>query len=443
MRPSRLLPLAALLLLAAAAGLLVLRARAPRNLIVVSIDTLRADRLGTYGYGRPTSPHLDALARQGLVVDAVVAESPWTLPSHVTMLSGLDPSTHGVVLPWQRPGEKTRLLAQLLATHGYETAAITDGEFVGSSHGFGAGFEHFDEEPKPFATTVDRAIAFLEGRSTDRPYLLFLHTYDVHCPYTPAGQYATMFVSPDRAPVETEGLCDDDFNAMGISPAQATYLSDLYDGDIRHADAELGRLFAHLRRTGGLHDTVVVVTSDHGEEFLEHGKIGHVHHLHRETLLIPMIIAGAGVAPGRLPGPAGLADLVPTLFDLLGLPAPPDLDGRSLVASTPIPEWRVSQVDYEGRRRSLRTATHHLTVDEEARRRLFNLRADPAEQVDVAAGEPGLTRELTAHLETHQARQARPIDRAGELSPFLVQRLRNLGYIGATEPPDAAAFPRP
>ena len=300
-------------------------------MLLISIDTLRADRVGCYGYARPTTPALDRFAAEHAVRFAhAYAEAPWTLPSHVTMLSGLHPLTHGVRQPDQAPGDEVRLLAERLAPTHYGFA-FTDGGWLSEPWGFARGFASFQAQEQDCAKSVEQALEFVRFREAKGPWFGFLHTYDVHCPYDPPPPYAGTFHSDGAEPLEVAGLCGNpDFNAMALTAGQARYLSDRYDEDVRRVDDALAQLFAALDALDLWRDTIVIVTADHGEEFLEHGQIGHERTLSREVLSVPLLIAVPGVAPRIIDAPVGLADLVPTVLELVGA-SPAQLDGRSLV----------------------------------------------------------------------------------------------------------------
>ena len=291
-------------------------------MLIVSIDTLRADRVGCYGQARPTTPALDRLAAEHAVRFAhAFAESSWTLPSHTTMLTGLHPLTHGVRRPEQAlaagPGGPLFLAQALDASH--YAFGVTDGGWLSSEWGFDLGFESFHAEDRDIDAAVELVLQYVRHRTPRGPWFGFLHTYDVHCPYDPPPPYAGTFRSPEAEPIEVAGRCGNPhFNAMTLTPGQARFLSDRYDEDVRRVDDALAHLFAALDELDLWKNTVVIVTSDHGEEFLEHGQIGHERTLSREALSIPLLIAAPGCAPRVVSEPVGLADLVPTVLELCG-----------------------------------------------------------------------------------------------------------------------------
>ncbi len=379
----------------------------PRNLLLISIDTLRADRLGCYGYERATSPALDRFADERAVRFArVVAESPWTLPSHVTLLSGLHPLHHGVRLPEHVPAQEVELLAQTLCARGYYTFAVTGGGWISADFGLDRGFESFHASEADFAKTVRKATEYIRYRSGKGPWFGFLHTFDVHCPYDPPEPYFSMFASEGAEPIEVAERCGDTyFNALKLSAGQASYLSDRYDESIRAVDDALGELLRFLEESGALAQTVVVITSDHGEEFAEHGRIGHERSLQREVLEVPLLVAAPGIRPRVVTDLVGLADVAPTVLELLGLEARPS-DGRSLVpllrgeTSPDALPTRVSDLAWKKELLSAMTADEHLILDRaHGELRFFELGSDPREMKECSAERLARVQALRSALE--------------------------------------------
>jgi len=416
------------------------------DLILISLDTLRADRLGAYGYARDTSPALDALAAQGTLFEHAVAESSWTLPSHATLLTGLYPSTHGVVQPQLRLADDLPTLAQLLRSAGYRTIGLTDGIYLTEQHGFARGFERFDAREKGLSSSLELAREAIAELPDDAPFFLFVHTYDIHCPYAPAPAFEKTFESPGARPIETMGRCGNPhFNRYYLREGEVLYLSDRYDDSIRQADAALADFFGWLERRGLLERSLIVVTSDHGEEFYEHGRIGHERTLHREALMVPLILRLPGAAPRRVSEPVGLVDLAPTLLDLLELPVPAAMEGRSLAGLVrgDAPEAsaataRVSELDYRTRLRSVMTPEWHLILDDQAGAELYRVELDRREVNDVAASEPAAVADLRKLLAAYEAdRRPHEAARRGELDAEERARLRALGYLDATSEENA------
>ena len=299
----------------------------PRNLILVSLDTLRADRLGIYGYRRNSSPRMDSIfSTSGLVVENVVSQAPTTLNSHMAMFTGMRPTTaftprvkgrfakqHGWVLN----------LAEVMRAQGYRTASFTENAWVVGFLGFARGFESYYEKKSIegiFSTkghiedTFSRGLEWME-RHRDQAFFLFLHTYQVHSPYTPPPSYRGIFPSPATA-------------------GRPKRESDLYDREIRYTDEQVGRLLDGVRELGLDDDTLVVITSDHGEEFGEHGGREHGAHMNSEVLHVPLLMKAPGLlaAGARRKGPMALYDLMPTVLELLDVDIPLQVDGRSFAA---------------------------------------------------------------------------------------------------------------
>jgi len=407
-----------------------------RNLIVISIDTLRADRLGCYGAERATSPALDAFAAGAVRFERAYAAAPWTLPSHVTMLSGLLPSVHGVDQPDLRPGRDTRLLAEVLRDAGYYTFAGTDGGWLGADFDLDRGFRAFDDADVDFEARLDRALERIDAVHGVRPFFAFLHTYDVHCPYTPGAPYDGMFASDGARAIETEGRCGNpDFNLLDLDAAEARFLADRYDGGIRRADDALGEFLAELEARGVLDDTVVVVTSDHGEEFLEHGRIGHEGSVYPELLHVPLVVRAPGVEPGVRAEPVGLVDLVPTVLELLDVAPPDDLDGASLAGALRGEPASARPVHAElawGRTLAAWIDGETLFVVSDERVERYDLASDPLAARDLSTDDAATAARidaLRARLRPASARTPLPALPGREAA----EMLERLGYVGADD----------
>jgi arylsulfatase A-like enzyme len=403
----------------------------PPNIVMIVIDTLRADRLSLYGYGRETSPHLDAWARRcGVVFDTVVAPAPWTLPSHVSIFTGLDALTHGVNTGDPMP-PSLESLAEILRRNDYVTHAITGGAYVSDSYGVMQGFDSYSyyyppcvdptEAGNDIETGVKNALEWLES-TTDRPFFLFFHTYETHTPYRarepffsrfrPAGTQSlippveTLAIPPVRengyqmsAALQARFL--DPVNPMERVPADAfDVVNDLYDSGVAFADSQVIRIVDCLRRLGIDRSTVVVVTSDHGECLGERGRADHKS-LEEWELLVPLIVAGPGLeerAGSRVTAQARLIDIMPTLLELLGIEARPGLDGQSLLplvfdSSSPHPQDAWSYASSSNFGVSLRRANNLKYIfnncawppihgDEE----LYQLDSDPHTEHNLAGG---------------------------------------------------------
>lgn len=313
-------------------------AQPTRGYILISLDTLRADHLSTYGYERPTSPFLDRLAERSVVFERVAVQYPATLIAHMSMFTGYYPQQHGVFPPAAVLAEEIETLPERFRAAGFRTAGHTEGGFVAGGYGFARGFEEFTDTPYADDTdivrTFDRGLDFIAGLEEDERFFVFLHTYSIHDPYLPPVEFRHTFWEGE--PLDTFEPDGPALNAVNkgfrdIDPQTARYFEALYDGSILYVDSVLERFFERLAELGVADDTTVVITSDHGEEFLEHGKMVH-EQIYPEGVFVPLVVTHPGLDHAiRVPALAEGIDLPATLLDLAGLPPFADRPGRSLV----------------------------------------------------------------------------------------------------------------
>jgi len=326
-----------------------------RNVLLYVVDTLRADRLGCYGYPRPTSPAIDALAAEGVVFDRAIAQSSWTTPATATLLTGRIPSAHGAVDVGAAIRPEVATLAEVLHARGYRTAAFVTNVNVRGGLGFARGFDQYvylaEDRARPTVhvpadTLGARAIDWLDQRAGPGPFFLYVHASDPHAPYAARGTVPgrdgaapTDRVSWSPPPARPPGLPADADPLRLLrrapatrTPAHVAYLRALYDREVAVVDAAIGQLMDALRARGLYDDTLVVVTADHGEEFHEHGGFEHGRTLYRELLAVPLIIRfpGARLAGRRIARLVGQIDVLPTLVARLGMPVPAGVQGRAL-----------------------------------------------------------------------------------------------------------------
>lgn len=311
----------------------------PPSLVLVSLDTVRADHLSLYGYERPTTPRLEGLARESLVFTRSLSSSSWTLPSTATLLTGLLPAQHGALRVNKRLPDAVVTVAERLRDAGYRTAALTDGGFVGFPFGFCQGFHRYDVTPgkawdpraKDSARTFGEAADWVR-RNQHRPFFLFLHTYEAHQPYLRREGFADPFLRPDlRGRKELRKRANP--RQPPPDPRELETMVALYDGEIARADHYLGGFLDALGEEGLTRNAAVIVTSDHGEEFLEHGDLEHgFGKVFDPNVLVPLVARLPGGAGGgrRIGSPVSGIDVAPTLLALAGLPHD-DLPGRSLL----------------------------------------------------------------------------------------------------------------
>ncbi|HEX2162457.1 MAG TPA: sulfatase [Thermoanaerobaculia bacterium] len=413
------------------------------TLVLVSIDTLRPDRLGCYGGSRPTSPRLDALCAESVVFEQAIAAAPSTLPSHATLLTGLSPLRHGASMSRRRalPAE-IETVAERLAAAGFRTASFNDGGQVDARWGLDQGFEVYRSfESDLLAPIVDAGLAWLDevrAADPDGRVFLFLHTYQVHHPYRPrARDLAALGAAPyDGALGPTVGyreLLRINRQRLLPAPEDLAFIDDAYDAEIRDMDRALGRLLDGLAERGLGRRLALVFTSDHGEEMGEHGWWGwHSHTLYDELLRVPLVVRRPGGRSGgtRIAYQARGVDVAPTLLALAGLEAPPGLDGTDLLALVEGGEpaatrFAVAEID-GGAARALRSRRWKLYGDD-----LYDLVADPAERYDVAGRRPDVAGALADRLAraVAESREAAPGEAPVTLDPEAVERLRALGYL--------------
>jgi arylsulfatase A-like enzyme len=437
-----------------AAALQAWRTSPGPNLLLISIDTLRADRLGAYGYELPTSPTVDRLAAAGTTFEQAFSQSPKTTPSHMTMLTSLYPSVHGVEL-WEDGGEGHVLnpavmtLAEVLANAGYATAAFTGGANMHGSRGFDQGFQVYKHSRQ-----LERARRWL-GEHRRRKFFLFFHTYAVHDPYlSPPARiqaFAPDYQGPIRDAVERVRAGVGGWDAAhrlfwrsvdATRPEDVRFVARLYDAAIREMDeALLAPLLERLESLGLARDTLVVFTSDHGEAFGEHGAFLH-DDLYAGTLHVPLVLR----FPGRIPEGRRVTtrvrtlDLMPTVLALLGVPAPAGLQGESLVpligGGTAGPAAAISEYSNARLHRtfeSVREGRLAYIADGPAEQ-LFDLATDPGEQTNLAAERPQAVEAMRTELARwHEASAplAARLGPAGAVAPdaATARQLRALGYV--------------
>ncbi len=324
--------------------------RATRGYILISIDTLRADHLGFYGYGRPTSPFLDSLARRATVFEEAYAQFPSTLVSHMSMFTGLQPREHGVFPPNSVLPAEVETLPEAFRRHGFRTGGFTEGGFVSGRFGFRRGFDEFvardRNRNRPLEQTFRRGVRFLEKLGPEDRFFLFLHTYAVHTPYDAPPRYLEPFWTgePPAGAIPATGPALTRHNAVGgvLDRPALDWLTALYDAGIRQTDEVLRRFFMDLERLGLADQVTVVVTSDHGEELQDHGRLNHTQ-LYREVLRVPLLIVHPDQRSAvRRAGVVQLVDLAPTLYELsrvrpAGRPTGVSLARRLGRPSPPIP----------------------------------------------------------------------------------------------------------
>ncbi len=399
------------------------RQAAIRNVVLISIDTCRADHLSCYGHSLPTTPNIDAIAHEGVMFTRAQSTNPITLPAHCSLLTGTDPTCHGVHLN-QNHGlaDSHTTLAEILHDHGYQTGAFIGAFPLHSRFGLDQGFDTYDEQfggqagefffnERVAQQVVNGSISWLE-QQRDKPFFLFIHTFDPHAPYAPPEPFASRF------------------------------REDQYAGEIAYTDFCIGQVIAKLKQLDLFDSTLIIITADHGESRGEHDEATHLFFIYQSTVRVPLIIKAPGCAAGRKVDDAvGLIDIVPTVLHLLGLSVPPQVQGvdlggylgdrvepledRYLYSETLDP----ARFDCCPLRGLVHGKWHYIwSVKPE----LYDLNRDPGEKHNLVEDEPEKAKLLQSRLQELLADQHR---KAGERRSFVpdqetVRRLQSLGYVG-------------
>jgi arylsulfatase A-like enzyme len=462
----------------------------PQGVILVWMDTLRRDHLPMYGYARPTSPVLARMAAEGTLFDDCVAQATWTKASGPSILTGLYPSTHGVQSFNDLLPSSATTIAEVYRQAGYSTLGLETIQFVGKFSNQHQGFEELHEQgsfperqggllrpgnTKAARTEMDRLLPWLAAHR-DVPFFVLLHLSDPHSPHSPYPPYDSMFGDPrGREEHERErekvrpfilnanmrrfGMpARDELVKAGIDPERfIAYEKDGYDGSIRLMDAELGRLRERLGELGLDRRTLIAFLADHGEEFLEHGRTFHNQGIYGELTNVPLFFWWPGGVPAgtRVPETVELIDVMPTLLELSGLPAPKAIQGTSLVSlmrggpgaragwprpaiteasGRPDPSVGTVEESYAISLDGWKLAHHMARPADRPAFELFDRKKDPLDTTDLAAQHPDVVARLTRDLEAWRkmalgARLKPDSAVAATVSGEELERLRALGYV--------------
>lgn len=464
------------------------------NLVLIVLDTVRADHLGCYGYARPTSPHLDALAAQSVVFEHASSQAPWTASSLASLFTGLYPSVHGLDggITWGRShptddlpfavqrvlGPQQTTLAEVLRERGYATAGFVSNVYANSIFGLAQGFEIYDDRhldyssdplhAKRRSTETNRAVFDWMEEDLREPFFLLVHYNDGHWPYAPPAPFDE-FVQGYRGSLtpQTTGEVVETFGAPApdLSAEDLAYLVGLYDGEIQAVDHAVGALLDRLEEAllarGSLRESMVIVTADHGEEFLDHGSTSHGYTLYEEQLHVPLIVhAPTRYEARRVEAPVRLIDVFPTVVEWTNPessasgPTPtgglergqaPAVQGQTLTPlltgrSTMGPDLVGAEASYVGHLRALRTRNGKKIIRSDAgdRVEVYDLAADPRESQNRAVRSTEWAAGLADRLDQWIAdnRALHTLRSLGDstqpavtLNDEMRERLRSLGYI--------------
>jgi arylsulfatase A-like enzyme/Flp pilus assembly protein TadD len=401
----------------------------PPSILLVSIDTLRADRLGSYGYASAATPALDALAARGMRFEQAATVAPLTLPAHTSLLTGTFPAFHGVRDNGSfYVGDQMTTLAEVLKARGYRTGGFVGAYVLDHRWGIAQGFDHYfddfdlsryemaaglDAAQRPGSEVVDHALTWL-GENNDGPFFAWVHLYDPHSPYAPPEPYRSRF------PATMQGA---------------------YDGEVAAADAQIGRLIDYLRRSGRFDSTIVVAVGDHGESLGEHGEQQHGFFVYEAAMHIPLIVAGPGVPVRAVPDQVRIVDVMPTILELASVDIPAAVQGVSLLplgrgatlkllalGETWYPRyhygWSELTAVCDGRYKFIAAP----------RRELYDTKSDPAEMHDLSSSNARIADALERALREMAGRVAASAvpQQPRAVDPAVEQRLRTLGYVATS-----------
>lgn len=427
----------------------------PSRIVLIAIDSLRPDHLGVYGYPRPTSPSTDALAADGIVFDDAMSTTSWTLPSHISMLTGLYPEVHGVVDRRMKMDPKTMLLSEMVRPLGFTTGGFVSGPFLSRNFGYSQGFDVYDDETIHHkghedshsgitSPVLHESIAAWVRENADRPFFLFAHYWDVHYDLEPPPPYDSLFDSDYQGSVDGTQFIKNPAINSEMAARDLEHVIALYDGEIAFTDAYVGKLLDLLRELGIYDESLIVFTADHGDEFFEHNEKGHMKNLFETSVAVPLIVKlpGNQFAGTRVEGPVSLVDIAPTVMDSLRQVPHPDFNGRSLLpliqtGSVPGGDDRAVFAELCTTLRAIRrgdekyiTRWEHPKGEEEW---YFDLGADPMEQdnrIKNEAREAGKLRALLVEWIELSARLAENLGASElEYAPELEDQLLSLGYL--------------
>ena len=424
----------------------------PRNVILIGIDALRADHLGCYGYRRNTSPAIDLLSKEGILFEKCFSQAPNTTPSFMSMLTSLYPTYHGVTSIMGATGMHGRTyildksiptLAEVLKSHSFRTGAFTDGGQLFGKIGFERGFDYYSMNPhrlhkKEGSIQEDEILYWLKEYRSER-FFMFFHSYAAHSPWMAPEEFWGLYDNGSRAHFSMRSFVGDtDLSHLDsmdlyphfyrrvnkLIPADVEYVKALYDGGIRYLDNFINRLWNHLHDLKIASETIVVITADHGEEFMDHGKLTH-EQLYAETLHVPLIVLAPNMPRGiRIDQTARSIDIFPTILDLLDIQLPAPIHGVSLVPSlerelglATIAEAERSGYMYQNNKYKYIYPFHKPTrirTDE-----LYDIETDPREKKNIALENLDLVEELMYQYITELHRPNHALPRRGVIYPEL------------------------
>jgi len=413
------------------------------NVVLILVDTLRADHLGCYGYQHNVSPNIDRLAAQSKVFTRCYSVAPWTLPSMVSIITSLYPEVHGVKTEKDRLGDKGTVLAEVLRGHGYSTGAVVTSSFLTGTWNFDRGFDFFSKKPASGHSGVTSAAATYHGRKflkeqAKTPFFLMMHYFDPHTEYIEHGKFDFTSALGYKGPLE-QGMPIIDvwplINKKLMTDDDTAFLKALYDSEIAFTDACIGGLLETLKEMGVFENTLIILTSDHGEEFMDHGGLEHSRTLYEELIHVPLIIKMPNSSqPESLSIVVSVLDVFPTALDALSLPAQPGVFGISLAKSDSMQTDRVLFASSYRDGDKMSALSGHLKLIhniKSGKREYYDLQKDPKESQPLDEPDRPEFQNLDHALEKWQEINAaqQPLSASTELTNELSEELKSLGYL--------------
>jgi len=424
-----------------------------RNVLLYLIDTLRADKLSPYNAAtRVSTPGLTRLLESASVMQHARSQENWTKPSVATLLSSLFPWQHNTFSDEAVLPDSVEILPEILQKGGFFTGAFIANGYVSDKFGFKQGWQTYRNYIREGRRSVAQSVAgdvldWFDARPQDKPFFLYVHTIDPHVPYQPPSTFLSMYdaaayTGPVNFRHDAELLEKIKLGRIPLNPRDKLHLEALYDGEISYHDVHFDAILRGLDKRGLADDTLVVVTADHGEEFWDHGSVGHGHSVFDELLHVPMIVRVPGVAPSaRISADVGLVDVAPTILEALGQTPPPSMAGRSFLpellgASADAP--RVSVAGFMTGWRTLAVGSWKLVQRALDKSFLYDTASDSGESHDLASERPITVRYLRGALglalaQSSPRNTARPAHAAETtaIDAATEQQLRSLGYVGS------------
>lgn len=418
------------------------------NVLVICIDSLRADHLGCYGYERDTSPGIDKVANDGVLFANAISQAPWTKPSVASLFTSMYMSVHNVLYGYRdtkdyaiscRMSDDIVTLAEILKIHGYATAAFGQKLHLRKEFGFKQGFDLLKMGLGKSANINNNVISWLQKRQPKK-FFLYTHYDDAHFPYIPPDKFKMYDVYKSNANVTGENFKSIRNGEIKLNREDINHIIASYDGEIRCVDEKIGLLLKQLDGMGYGNNTLVIILADHGDEFLEHGGVAHGHTLYEELIRVPLIMKGPSIPKKQISGLAQSIDIAPTILDILNLQPDKEMEGRSLVPLIFKGE-KVRDSVYserksykEGFSRVIRTEKWKLIRDFETKQNLlFDLENDPGEITNVRDRYPKITADLELRLSEWFNRENAKVNKTRykgtvKIDEATKERLKSLGY---------------